>query len=285
MSNLIKSPRPVTKISSSNSVLDKIRGAGIVETNTQSNRVSLKNLLQNKIDTNSDVCFSTVEILFAHDATMSISHVIDKLVKSIGDVFSIVSKSVPLARFGLIGYRGDCDRFFGESGICESNIVSVKFKTDGNSEFRKKLGNIEHIGTTRWEAPVCLALKEASEFNWSAKHRIMLFLGDAQSANRCSHNWKQYVKTLKEKNISSYIIYWETREDGTDRKWFEQLVAYLGGKFFTSEEVSAEELAGFILAVVLKETGQLSNYLKQISEQQFQGKAILTTRIAGLLSS
>lgn len=274
MSGLIKLPKPPAGKSSKSDVLDRIQGVK----SSELVKVSLKDLLNKKENTEDNICLSPVDVLFVHDATASIESVIDELVRGLNDVFRVVSKSVPLARFGLIGYRSDCDR--------GDDIVAFRFKSDRNKTFQDNLGHIGHVRSFGWEAPVCSGIYEASNFNWQSKYRIMVVLGDARARSNCEHDWKLYAEKIrKEIKVNSYVVYWKTEEMMHDKKWFKELADALGGKFFSSNEISADELAGFILAVVLKETGQLSDYMKRITNCSSRERPAISSRVAGLLNS
>jgi len=268
MSDLMSLIKPTGSKMVKSDALDKIRNT------SKPTEVSLRNILS-KGNEMSESCSVPVDVLFVHDATSSIEVVINDLVMGLEEVFKIVTQKASLARFGLIAYRGSCGSYGG--------VVSVKFKSDGNRAFRQLLGRIEHRTSIGWEAPVCDGIFEASQFNWQSRHRVMIVLGDARAPSKCYHNLNLSAdKLMRELRVNSHVIYWKTEEMKNDKKWFKELAHMLGGKFFSSSDISSTELAEFILAAILKETGQLADFMKQISSSS--QKPAISSKIAGLLT-
>jgi len=268
--------------SKKNTWLEKSTSSRVLST-TSTGKI-LANISAKPQKENAPLYWGKLELAIIFDSTASMSPIILEVKNTINNLISEIKKRVPNTKLGLVGYRGDC------------NICSCLEKESLTSDVEKIISLVESINiicSSCWYSPCDKALQEINQWYWSSNTiKILIIIGDARThnINDCPSgiNWQEEAVKIKSKSISTYSVWSKSGAESEyqeDEKFFRELANISGGKFIDFNQLNPNDIADLIMAICMKETGQLNKYLTTETQKRSLLKQISFSKITKMLTS
>ncbi|MCX6745727.1 MAG: VWA domain-containing protein [Candidatus Parcubacteria bacterium] len=225
----------------------------------------------------------SLQVVMMFDITGSMFPYFELVRKKIQDIISAVKKESPDAEFAIFAYRnhGDEDKY---------KQIYYTFPLSRNLEALFSYLCTITKGGGGPDALTCLedCLMEATKLAWDVScPKAIVIIGDMpphgvlDSVAHCYKgiDYRQEVGKLKAKAVKIYTVYCESQNSKSQkvRDFYQSLAKANYGKFL--EIADLDILIELLIAICLKETGNLDKFLKQLEQtgqlKEPQKKALL----------